>query len=209
MQMPKKVIIPVLIAVGVLLIAGGVLFTLGRSEKKEEGVISPGLIEEEAQPTTTAPETLIWKDPAGFSFSYPSGVKINNHPEDKINYANLELTLSGKTGSIKILASDTKLKKIADWEKGQLKFSAKTLGGKEAKEITLNIGKTTVGMIDSNILFTVEMTPEDENTLWQSTYEEVVSSFELWEPTPAQSSNAGSSQETSGGDVVEEEEVIE
>jgi len=195
--MRKKVVV-ILLVLGVALVLAGIgaWFFLAR---EPADMISP------TEPTTTTPsipQILTWKDPAGFIFEYPSGLKIDNHPEDEINYANLEITSPGKTGKIKIMASDTKLKKISEWEKGQKEFSMTSLAGKEAKKIILGTDKTTIGTIDSDILFTVETEPETDSSFWQKIFDQIVLSFEFFYPTPASGSPGG-------GDIIEEEEIIE
>lgn len=201
--MKHQALLIILATVGIIILAGGIWW-FARSKKEVSSPVIPG--SPETFPTTVKSKLLTWNDPAGFTFQYSSELSINNHPEDQVNYANLEITASGKTGSILIMASDTKLKKIVDWEKTQTKSSAATLGGKEAKEISLSTGETAIGSIDSAILFTIKMTPGNDSVFWQKNYDKIISSFGFWYPTPAQSSSGGGG---GSSDIIEEEEIIE
>lgn len=199
--MQKKVVI--VLAIIVVIVLGCGLWWFGGQSKKEP-LVAPVVVEKSTP--TVSPKILTWNDPAGFTFLYDASLKINNHPEDKENYANLTIT-GEKTGSITILASDTKLKSTADWEKGQTKAEKAVLGGKEAKLITLNVGKTTIGAIDSGILFTIEMEPGSDSVAWQKHFDKIVSSWTFVYPTSVPASSGGG--QSSGGDIVEEEEIIQ
>jgi len=207
-QMQKKII--VIVAVVGTLVLGGGLWWLSKGSGKGTPV-SPEVSQTSSEPAQSSAEALTWEDPAGFTFEYPQGTKINNHPEDEVNYANLEMTYSANDGKILILAQDTTLKKISDWEKTQIKFSMDKLGGKEAKKISLNTGETTIGTLDSAILFTIQVTPGTDSQFWQKAFDQIVTSFKFWQPTPAQSGSNSATSGTSGGsgDIIEEEEIIE
>lgn len=202
--MQKKVVI-IIAVIGTIVLGGG-LWWFGRSSEKAN-LISPKVPPTDNEPSKAPSlKTLKWEDPAGFIFEYPEGVKINNHPEDKVNYANLEMTYPGKEGKIFVLAQDTALKRISDWEKTQTQSSAVTLGGKEAKKISVNAGITIIGTIDDGILFTIKEVQETDPTFWQKAFDQIISSFKFWQPTPAESSTPASG---GGGEIIEEEEIIE
>ena len=211
--MPKKTVLIAIGVIGIVAIVGGGFFLFrGRGESEISKIVSPSekTLEEE-KPTTKQAKTLTWNDPAGFIFSYNSALKINNHPEDKVNYANLEITEQGEEGKILVLAKDSKYKTLADWVSKEYKGKQvleTTLGGKGARKILDETGKITVGALDENILFTLEMIPGNRDS-WQKNFEQIVSSFEFWYPTPAQSNTQSSQGGSGGGDVVEEEEIIE
>lgn len=189
----------VIIPICLLLVGGGMyLFTL-RSKTKE--TVSPAGQEQKWPEPTVGPKLLTWNDPAGFAFQYDSGLEIDNHPEDKINYANLEITEPGKEGKIIVLAADTKYKSVSEWA---AKAVDATLGGKPAKRIvTAGSDKVVVGAIDDKILFTVEMDLAGVTT-WQERFDQIISSYEFVYPTAVPQKSSGSS-----GDIIEEEEIIE
>jgi len=60
-----------------------------------------------------------WEDPAGFRFSYPEGIELDNHEEDEENYAYLELTEKNHSGKILIWMKDKVEKNLEDWVLGQ------------------------------------------------------------------------------------------
>lgn len=202
--MQKKVLIIFMGVTGVALLAiGGFLFF--RSEKE---VITESPVSETSSSVVTptpALKSLLWNDPAGFTFNYSESLKINSHPEDKINYSHLEITSPGKSGQILIMAQDTKFKNISEWEKGRAGLEA-TLGGKPARKINYPSGNVSVGVIDSAILFTIALEPAEDASFWQKPFEEITSSFAFWYPTPKPAANQSS---TGSSDVIEEEEVIE
>lgn len=208
--MQKKVVIAIAL-IGTIILGGG-LWWFGRSSGKTN-LISPGVPTTSNEPTK-APSLKIlkWEDPAGFIFEYPEGIKINNHPEGKVDYANLELTASNVEGKITVFASDSKYKTVEEWATKD-KVSQLTgggteisLGGKKARKVVFSdTQRTMVGAIDDEILFTIDFTPESTG-YWQKAFDQIVSSFKFWQPTPAESSAPASG---GGGEIIEEEEIIE
>jgi hypothetical protein len=95
---------------------------------------------------------LTWSDPAGFTFEYPEGVTINNHPEDTKNYANLTLT-STSFEVIQITMADNTFKNLDAWV-GKSSAIDTTLSDKAAKKIIAD-GQTTLACIDGDVLVTV------------------------------------------------------
>ncbi len=206
-----------------LLLAGGGIYLFGSRNKAQE-TVSPASQEKKSLFPTAAPKLLTWNDPAGFTFQYDSELKIDNHPEDKVNYANLEITEAGKEGKILIMASDTKYKDVNEWVTKDAKLKSSnaidtTIGGKPAKKIKIaDSVKVVVGVIDDKILFTVEEDPttmtlevksEGYYSTWQKRFDQIISSYEFVYPTPAPQKSSPSTSGSSEGDIVEEEEIIE
>lgn len=168
-------------------------------------------------PTPTAGAKLLaWEDPAGFKFSYPAEIKIDSHQEDKVNYANLDLTLEGKSGGIKILIQDNPYKTLGDWVKKQQTAGGQvldsTLGDKPAKKaIFANPQKIIIATIDAEALVLLEGNL-DEGNYWSQVFADLASSFQFiplaTEPTKTSPAKSGSSS-GSGGVVEEEEEIVE
>ncbi len=191
--MQKKLII-IFSIIGVLLVlAGGFWYLKMKSGGTE--IVSPDSAKTPDQTgtlPTAAPKSLVWNDPAGFTFQYDEVLKINNHPEDKVNYANLEITEPGKEGNIFVLASDSKYKDVNEWVQKDAKIKGGNVieavfGGKPAKKINLAApNRIIVGAIDDKILFTVEL---DLTTVtlvvqnadylknWQKRFAQIVSFF--------------------------------
>jgi hypothetical protein len=201
--------------VAVLLVGGLVVMRL---KKVPSGIISP-LVETEKEELSL----IVWEDPAGFKFSYPSKITIDPHEEDKENYAHLELTSPSHPGKILIWMKDTNYKNPDDWAKkevGEGQVFDSELGGKPAKKVaSINPKKLTTATIDVDVLVLVEVFPEDE--WWNEVYNQILSSFEFI-PLAGEPASAGASAgkekaapgpwEGSGGGagvIEEEEEVVE
>jgi len=207
----KSKVLLIVVFVCLLLAGGGIYLFTSRSKTKE--TVSPASQEQILPKPTASPKLLTWNDPAGFTFQYDLGLEIDNHPEDEINYANLEITEPGQEGKILIMASDTKYKTVAEWA---AKAVDTTLGGKPAKKVKFADSiKVVVGAIDDKILFTIEMGPTTMTTevkseeyllTWQKRFDQIVSSFEFVYPTSVPSAGGNTS---AGGEIIEEEEIIE
>lgn len=152
----------VLIAVAGGLLVAAVIFMIFRPGTKEV-VENKTETEVTAEATPTKEmEMLTWKDEAGFVFNYPANLKIKQNTEDNESYSNLEITAEGKEGKITILAKDTKLKSIDEWN----------------KEKAVN----KIGRIDQGILFTIEADPG-----WETETEIINKSWQFFYPTQASS----------------------
>ncbi|KKR67933.1 MAG: hypothetical protein UU09_C0018G0004 [Microgenomates group bacterium GW2011_GWA2_40_6] len=103
-------------------------------------------------PTTPVPKLLTWSDPSGFTFEYPEGITINNHPEDTKNYANLTLS-SASSEIMQITMTDNTFKSLDAWV-GKSSAIDTTLGDKAAKKIIIN-NQTTLACIDGDVLVTI------------------------------------------------------
>lgn len=145
-------------------------------------------------------KTMTWTDEAGFVFNYPEDVKVSANLSDNDSYANLDTS-----DGLKIMAVDSRYKSVAEWVKGELKFKDgviidSELSGKIGKKVVKS-GVTTIGIIDDNILFTIEYGAEVKSG------SQIVDSFRLTYPTPKQVSKSESVD--TGEEVVLEEEVVE
>lgn len=162
---------------GGLLVAGGIFFIFKPGTTKVENEKEETSQTEGAIPTKEA-EMLTWKDEAGFIFKYPASLKVKQNTEDNDSYANLEITAegsasaeassssadkpAGKKGKITILAKDTKLKGIDEWNKEK--------------------AANKIGRIDQGILFTIEADPG-----WEKEMEIIDKSWQFFYPTKAES----------------------
>ena len=211
--MKSKVVFVVL---GALLIIGAVVGFLVTKRNPNQELVSPSQPESEqlSKPQTPKAEFLTWNDPAGFTFKYPKGLFSNKHDEDNVNYAHIDLLPEGKMGGILILASDSQYKNLDEWTKEDKELVGgnvldATLGGKPAKKVLSADGETiTIGAIDEAILFKIQATAYSNQTI-KGIFDQIVSSFAFVYPTPAAGQNSPASSGSSGGDVIEEEEVVE
>jgi hypothetical protein len=150
-------------------------------------------------PTVIVETMTEWKDPAGFVFEYPEGLKIDNHPEDKVNYANLEIIDSTASGKILIVAKDTKYTTVDSWVKADKelkdgKIEDILLSELKAKKITLSDGRIIVGTIDQAILFTIDGDLGKSQKLNQ-TFGKILETFKMVIPEPDETVNGSASQE--------------
>ncbi len=205
--MKKKIFI--LVAVLLVITIGG-FYYFKFYPKPSSTLVSP-LAEKEKET-----KLLVWEDPAGFKFSYPQEIEIDNHPEDQENYAHLELTSASHSGSILIWMRDTDYKTIEDWLKkdsealgGQV-FDT-DLGGNPAKKVAfLNPKKLITATLDVDVLVLVELKADDE--WWNRTYNQILETFEFipLEEESTTSKTSGSFVQESGGGIIDEgEEIIE
>ena len=140
---------------GVLVAGAGVWLMMSKGEQKP-----PEVVKQKTEETAAVTEVNLkqWKDEAGFIFDYPENLKIKQNTEDNESYANLEITAEDKVGKIKVLAQDTKLKSIDEWNKEK--------------------AENKKGRIDQGILFTIEA-----DAGWEKELEMIDKSWQFFYPT--------------------------
>jgi hypothetical protein len=132
-------------------------------------------------------ETERHQNPAGFAFDYNKELKLDDHPEDTVNYANIDLTAPNKKGLINITVNDTKYKDINDWVVNDKLASTGSqldtqIAGLLAKKVILkdNNGEILAGFIDSDqVLYLITMKPEKEEKFWSKNLDLILDSFTL------------------------------
>jgi Flp pilus assembly protein CpaB len=206
MRMKKLWIVTgVIVVLGV--VAGGVFFFVQKNTK----VMSSGKAVVPMRTPTPAVALTTWDDPAGFSFQYPKDLSVNTHEDDNINYAHVELTNSNHPGGIIVWVSDLP-KGVTDtvsWVTKNPAFAGAmvidtTLGGQAAKKILIASpsAKFLVGTVTDSLLFYVDGTLSDK-PYWQSVEDTIAKSFAFTPDTSAPTA------QTSPGDAVDEEEVVQ
>lgn len=150
-----------------------------------------------------------YSDPSGFSFNYPDNLDLlNNEATDSATYADVNLSVKNKEGTLHLKIADSKYKTIKDWaasDKGATleATNSSKLGDLTAMELK-SADKLILGAIDQGILFTVEIPNKDD--FWQKVYKKVIADFSF----APQETDAGQSGSSSSDDVsFEGEEVIE
>lgn len=210
----------ILAGAGVVIVGalvGGYLFLSGKGPASlvSPASKSPAKVTEKAKPL----ELTIWKDPLGFTFSYPKDAKLNPHDEDQENYAHVELTSSEHPGGIIVWAKDTTYATVEDWvNEDPVAMEASALGTnlseEEAKKLFIvqPEKRLVTGAIYDNLLFLIEVTPRNES-YWERAYDEVLKSFSFGtvagsgDSVPGGQESAGGEEESGGID--EGEEVVE
>lgn len=167
-----------------------------------------------AVPRPTEKITLTtWDDPAGFTFSYPQGVVINKHDEDKENYAHIELTSATHPGSVIVWAKDLPngVTDAESWIRKDVTLSATaaldtTMGTIAAKKILFTQPKKReiVGTVADGLLFYIDGVLTDES-YWTQTIDAISQSFAI---KPADEAATSDSAGVSEG-AVDDEEVLQ
>lgn len=183
--MNKKILI---VAGGLLLIVLAAGFVFGNDLialiKPEKKSTTSKTTKQESAKEAVQLDLVEWKDEAGFSFQYPKGVEVNTHPEDQVNYANLELTMPDKKGKIIILCRDSTYANIDDWLKKdevvKLGSALDTkIASQSAKRIALGENREMTGFIDGDsVLYTIDKQDNGE-TFWRDAYAAILHSFKL------------------------------
>lgn len=207
----------ILIAVGVGLFVFGVIFFLLNKGRSEE-MMSPFSGKKEEDKKGIEGKMVIWDDEAGFSFRYPDGLYIDDHPQDLENYAHLEITSTKEPeGKILILVSDAAVATIDDWvEESEEATIASiidtTLAKVPAKKLLFkDSGKILTAAIDPyQGLFSLELAP-DKGEYWAKVYDQILKSFAFKPLTEEEEAILDESGGGGGGGnvVYEEEEVVE
>ncbi|OGG13281.1 hypothetical protein A3D77_05465 [Candidatus Gottesmanbacteria bacterium RIFCSPHIGHO2_02_FULL_39_11] len=201
--MSKKVLFIILFLV---VISGGIGYYFW-NKGKETNLMPASLIE--VLPTPT-PILLNWDDPAYFIFEFPKEATIDAHPENKNDYAQVELKVDSHPGGITVWSKDTTASSLDDFIK-QSKIDGAldtTLGGIPAKKYYEDSDKSilSVAVIQFGNLYLVQANLKDKE-YWGKVSDILLSSFQFKElPTSAldQSSSSDDSSDSldSGGDEV-------
>lgn len=176
---------------------------------KKESPLSPQVWETTTFKKPEAPAKLLsYKDPLGFSFSYPDSFSLNTHPEDSQNYADVELT--AKNGTVKFLVSDTIYEDINAWQKEEFKnanFLDTKLGNLEAKKVYTDT-KIILATLWDGMLFQVEATPADNKELVK-TMDTILTYLQIPETANYTDGTTSTPPDSTSTTEVTEEEIIE
>ncbi|MEK7592020.1 MAG: hypothetical protein AAB508_01345 [Patescibacteria group bacterium] len=211
--MNRKKLIAVALSTCVLIAGLSSVFVFSKNRENSKRLAQEKIAQ---VPTPVIEKLSEWKDPAGFSFSYPEGLTVDKHDEDQENYAHIEMTLKDTLGNVIVWAKDAPASDLAAWIKKEKRFTDApvldtTLGGESAKKILLNSPKkmVIVGALFDGMLVTVE-SDLDEAGEWQKRHDSVVSNFVFGEKKPENSSVSASDSSFEGSDVsIDEEETVE
>lgn len=206
--MQKKNWLILALILGIILLGGGIFLVFNPLERNSS-LLNPLNQSEEVKLKT-------WEDPAGFKFSYPEEIEIDNHEEDEENYAHLELTEKNHPGKILIWMRDKVEKNLEAWvanQEGNPQAFDSELAGQPAKKLAFaSPQKMATAAFDQEVIIIVEVFPEDE--WWNETYQKIIDSFELIPLAGEDKStiNAPGAWQGSGGEagiIDEGEEIVE
>jgi hypothetical protein len=172
----KQIVIVIILAI--LVGGGGALALTKYKTTPKQSPVSENLL---ASPTEVLIKFITWEDQAGFTFQYPEGLKVDNHPDDNANYANLTITGRDGAGSINILMSDDTYKSIEKWAKADSIDTS--LGGINGKKIITNTGETIIGVIDNGVLVTIKK-EANLSSILETTWEKIIDTWQFVYPTP-------------------------
>ena len=198
----------VIITVGGLI--GGGLYFFGSNSWKEQ----PQTVILPTSPPQEKEETAQWIDQSEFRFDYPKSLSLNPHPEDKVNYAYVELTSSVHPGNLIVWTKDTSADTIDVWAKNEKIQGAidSTLDGYPAIKVLRTGEADTIltSTIRNGYLYQIETRLVDKD-YWSKIYDGVISSFAFI--SSAQDTDKTSATDTSTSSEYTEdyvdEEVIE
>lgn len=200
--MSKKVLFIVLLLV--LTIAGAGYYFWNKGKK----VSLPDTVQTEISPT---PILSLWDDPAQFTFQYPEGIIIDAHPENKVDYAQVELKATNHPGGVVVWSKDTTATTVDDFIKQEKIDTAldTTLGGIPAKKYYSGADKSllSVATIQYGNLYLIETDLED-GSYWTKISDMLLSSFQFKELPTSVPDQSGYSVESSE-DYGNGDEVIE
>ena len=134
-----------------------------------------------------------WQDEAGYTFRYPQNLKVNNHPEDDVNYSHLEFTSSQLAGSLVIIMQDNTYANLDTWSTSGTTI---TLADRPAKKVTASDGSLRLGVVDGDVLLTI-----NAPVSWQLIFDQIASTLAFFQPTPQTNPPAASAN----SDILEED----
>jgi hypothetical protein len=202
--------LPIIIGIAVGALVGGGFFI----KTKYFSPVVSSTSQESNTDSTQGAKQVVWEDPAGFTFSYPEGLTVNPHPEDKENYAHIEFADPAHPGYIIVWAKDLPAggKTLAAWVKANKSYAAATLVdstfvGEPAKKILLATTPPSRHLVSyaDDLLFIIETSLEDAE-FWSPIADGIVDTFKITPPEKTTSAGAAS---TSDYVAADEEETIE
>lgn len=192
-----------------VVIGGGYYFWQAKTK-----VVSPVSQQTSVSATPIQEELTTWEDPSEFSFSYPKGLKLNPHDEDKINYAHIELTSDTSPGRIILWAKDANETSIDDWAKKNDAEGAldTTLGNEKAKKVLMTDQgqKIITSTLHNGYLYQAEGEMGDD--YWKKVYGDVLASYKFITAKSAKNTESAEVSLTSSDDSqtsYDEEETIQ
>lgn len=192
----EKVVLILTLAVGLVI----AIFVLNPS-KQGASLVNPLTLQTPKKifPSDTF---LEYRDPSGFSFSYPDNLSIAKNEASADEYADLLLSSKDVSGSLTLRIADSKLTSLEQWSKLNTGTSQEVkLGNLKALEIQTS-DRLLLGALDQGILFTIEV-PKLEEEFWMKVYNKILTNFSFIVPEAAQGSTSSDDISFEGEEVVE------
>lgn len=204
--MNKKVVVGFIALTVLTGIAGGFFIFSQR-----QNISSPLPLENKQSQEAILPSATLkqYSDPAGFTISYPDDLSLSvNDSINNSTYADITLTSKKTSGTVKIIAADTKFASVGDWLKDTKNISSKevSLANLKAVEVVKEDG-LLLAAVDSGVLFTLEASFAGQEQFWINVYNNILSSFSF---NSTQGADGPAQTVDNSSDVVfEGEEVVE
>jgi hypothetical protein len=208
--MSKK--LKLLIAIILIVVASVVVFRL---LKPRSSVPAPALEVSVKEANVLGSDTVVYQDWAGFSFSYPQELKIEEvELDDASVYSSLEI--SGPDGQkLTLKIADTQFASLADWqesfEQSNVPSSVKNITWVDIPGLQLTYGapqKLLTVAYENNVLYRLESLL-DQSGFWTKTHQLILDSFKF-APEAMPSAAADQPSATESPDIILlEEEIIE
>lgn len=155
-----------------------------------------------------------YADPAGFQFDYPGDLIITPQKTKDDEYANVFLRSRKKKGEIHIYIKDTTAATLDQYLK-QNKITSTatnsaqiTLDDLEGKTISTTTGVKTI-VVDSNIVYILEVATREDKNMWMDTYQKVLASFKFSEEQSSEDTTSAPADTSSEEYSDVEEEIVE
>lgn len=151
-----------------------------------------------------------YESDAGFSFSYPSDVDLEEFDLDQTTYADIELHSATVAGILKFRITDSKDTTASAWIATKNPAAKNTASDRTLDDIQgleyVSENQILFAALDQGALFTIDIEPRENSVFWQTVYDGIVSSFAFVPPPDAPAQSAPVSSEEI---IFEGEEIIE
>lgn len=211
----KKIIVGFILVLAVAG-AGGWYFLNGKQIVNPLGKTAPKSTIAEA--TSVPVELTTWKDPLGFTFDYPKNMKVNQHDEDKDNYAHVELTSPAAEGNIVVWAKDNTYSTLDEWLKGDKTVRGGSpidtnWGGEKAKKVVItgDNPRVVIATFFDDLLYIIEKNGDKDGKL-DASFNAIVASYSFSSKPEAVKntrSDSGAPPAADDSEFAGDEEVVE
>jgi len=167
-------------------------------------------------PTPEAPssQTIEFKSPSGFIFSYPDDVALTDNTKTDTEYATLALSKKGNNGIVTVSVVDTTYKTVADY----LKDPKQTVPTGKQKSVPLrdvaasdiaDSESHVIAAVDQGVFYLFKADYKGSKEYWDKVLDTVAGSFAFAQPVVTPASSSGSGAASSGDIIFEGEETVE
>lgn len=178
--------IRIFVFIGVLAIAG-VCFLIIFLNRRTKPVAKPQAAKTISPTATPAPALSIYKDDAGYQFSYPASMAVSQLPlADNNTYSAIELQSGSDSGKITLQIVATSAKSLEDWYKSEQikpdKYIKKIqMGDLEAQQFA-HSGELTTIALDQGTLLSIKTEGYKNDPTLEAPYQKLIATFTFVAP---------------------------